>query len=90
MAKDNKTEAKEIEVALNTLKKKKEEAGIIPADKKKIKIVGGMKDFSGMTLKVKKGVIKDGQYYSYDAGTKWEDIDTFGRKNIRFSESDFD
>lgn len=84
-----KIESKELENAINSLKEGKVQRGVIPDDKKRIKIVGDMKDFSGMTLKITKGVVKNDIYKSYKAGTKWEDIDVFGRKNIHFSESDF-
>lgn len=84
-----KEEANEIEVALNVLKEKKEQAGQIPADNKKIVIIGGTQDFSGKSLRITKGLFKNDQNYSYAAGTKWEDIDLFGRKNIHFEESDF-
>ena len=79
----------EITDALSTLKKKKEDAGIIPADGKKIVVTDGRQDFSGKSLKIIKGLFKNGKNYSYKAGTKWEDIDVFGKKNIRFKESDF-
>lgn len=82
-------EKDDIELALNTLKKKKEEAGTIPSDNKKIVVVNGKKDFKGRSLKVNKGLFKNGQNYTYKAGTKWEDIDIFGKKNIHFNESDF-
>jgi hypothetical protein len=84
-----KEQANEIEAVLNAVKKDKEENGVIPADNKKIIIIDGQKDFSGKSLKIQKGLFKNGQNYSYAAGTKWEDIDIFGRKNIHFSESDF-
>lgn len=81
--------AKEFESALNALKKKKEEKGIIPSDNKKVVIIDGKKDFSGKVLKIQKGLFKNGQNYTYSAGTKWEELDVFAKKNIHFSESDF-
>jgi hypothetical protein len=87
--KKEQTKGIEIEAALNILKDKKEAAGLIPASNKKIVIVDGQKDFSGKSLKIQKGLFKNGQMYTYAAGTKWENIDIFGKKNIHFSESDF-
>lgn len=84
-----KIEKDDVELALNTLKKKKQEAGAIPNDNKKIVIINGKIDFKGKSLKVNKGLFKNGQNYTYKAGTKWEDIDNFGKANIRFNESDF-
>tara|TARA_R110000782_G_scaffold215919_1_gene303566 strand:+ start:385 stop:657 length:273 start_codon:yes stop_codon:yes gene_type:complete len=89
MKKKEKTLSSELEQAFNTLKKKREEAGSIPENGKKIVIVGEEKDFSGMALKVTKGVIRNGVYHSYKAGTKWEEIDVFGKRNIGFSYCDF-
>lgn len=91
MTKDKKNNElnSEIENTLNTLKKKKEERGNIPNNNKKIIIINNQKEFKGKSLKISKGLFKDGQNYVYKAGTPWEDIDIFGRKNIHFSESDF-
>lgn len=79
-----------VQNVLNTVKKSKEDKGEIPADNKKIRITGNANTFKGKSLKITKGLFKDGQNYSYPAGTKWEDIDNFGRKNISFSKADFD
>lgn len=85
-----KIEKGEVEKALNTFKEQKEKEGIIPKSNKKIVLMdNGVEDFSGMTLKITKGVIKNDVYYSYKAGTNWEAIDAFGKKNIRFNISDF-
>ena len=78
-----------IENVLNKVKKNKEDKGVIPADNKKIVITGNANTFKGKSLKITKGLFKDGQNYSYSAGTKWEDIDNFGRKNISFLITDF-
>ena len=85
----NKIESLELEKAINTVKTNKEEKGIIPKSEKKIVIINGEKDFSGMTLKISKALYKNNQNYVYKAGTKWEDIDIFGKKNIKFTENDF-
>jgi len=87
--KSKKLESKEIETAINMIKDKREEKGIIPATKKKLLIGGGVVNFSRKSLRIDKGLFKNGQNYSYKAGTSWEDIDAFGRKNIAFNESDF-
>ena len=79
-----------VQNVLNAVKKNKEDKGVIPADNKKIIITGNANTFKGKSLKISKGLFKDGQNYNYPAGTKWEDIDNFGRKNISFSEADFD
>ena len=79
-----------VQNVLNKVKKNKEDKGLIPADNKKIVITGNANTFKGKSLKISKGLFKDGQNYSYPAGTKWEEIDNFGRKNISFSEADFD
>ena len=84
-----KEQAGEIEAAVNKIKEEREENGIIQADNKRIVIIDGQRDFSGKSLKIEKGLFKNGRNYSYAAGTKWENIDNFGRKNIDFSESDF-
>ncbi len=86
--KNNKIENSDIQGALNTLKKSKEEKGIVPKSNK-IVIVNSKIDFKGKSLKINKGLFKGGQNYTYKAGTKWEDIDVFGKKNIHFKESDF-
>jgi len=75
--------------ALNTIKAEKQKKGVLPKDDKKIIIVNGIKDYSGKSLKVQKGLRKNGQDYIYKAGTNWEDIDEIGKKNIDFSDSDF-
>lgn len=88
--KNEKIEKDEIQDAINTIKKRKEEVGAIPVDNKKIVVVeNGKKNFSGMALKRAKSVIKNNVCYSYKAGTKWEEIDEFGKKNIDFNENDF-
>lgn len=88
--KDNKRiESKEIETAINTLKEKKEARGIIPTTGKKLIISNGVKNFNGKSLRINKGLFKNGQNYIYKAGTEWKDIDAFGQKNIVFKESDF-
>lgn len=79
-----------VQNVLNAVKKQKEDKGVIPADNKKIVITGNANTFKGKSLKIAKGLFKDGQNYLYKAGTKWEDIDNFGRKNISFSKADFD
>lgn len=84
-----KEEEKEFSAAINALKEKKAAEGIIPNDNKKIKIINGHKDFSGKKLKIQKSFFKNGEMYSYVAGTAWEDLDAFAKKNIHFSESDF-
>ena len=90
MTKDNKiTESSDLDKALDVLKTKREEKGIIPKSDKKTIIVNGKKEFTGKSLKIDKGLFKDGQNYTYRAGTKWADIDVFGKKNISFAESDF-
>lgn len=89
MKKDiRKEQAEEIAAAFNAVISEKEVQGIIPATAK-IAIIDGHKDFSGKSLRITKGLFKNNQNYSYAAGTKWEDIDVFGRKNIHFEESDF-
>mgnify|MGYP005990432401 CR=1 FL=1 len=87
--KDKKIESKELEKALNKIKSQKEEKGDIPKNNKKIVIVNGRKEFKGRSLKIEKRLFKNGQNYVYLAGTKWDDIDEFGKKNLCFSESDF-
>ncbi len=87
--KNNEKLDSQLENALNTIKAKKEQAGIIPKNNKKIIIINGVKDFKGKSLRIGKGLFKRGQNYLYKAGTKWEDIDNFGKKNIHFSETDF-
>lgn len=90
MSKKEKIDNVEIESAINQIKRDREERGAVPTTSKKILVIeNGVKSFSGMSLKKTKGVIKGGVYYSYKAGTKWEDIDSFGKKNIDFLESDF-
>lgn len=89
MTKDKKIESSELDKALDVLKAKKEESGIIPKSSKKTIIVNGKKEFKGKSLRIDKGLFKNGQNYTYKAGTKWADIDVFGKKNISFSESDF-
>lgn len=89
MTKNKNNESNEIAGVLNGLRTSKEEKGIIPKSNKKIIVVNGQKEFKGKSLKINKGLYKDGQNYVYPASTKWEDIDNFGKKNIHFSESDF-
>jgi len=85
-----KIEKEDLQNAIDTIKKKKEFDGSIRSDNKKIIITeNGIENFSGMTLRITKGVIRNDVYYSYKAGTKWEDIDIFGKKNISFNKSDF-
>lgn len=84
-----KEDAQDIEIALNAIKNKKVEEGIIPNDGKKIAIIGGQEDFSGKKLKIQKSFFKNNQQYTYAAGTAWEDIDLFGKKNIQFEKTDF-
>lgn len=87
--KDKKLESKELEEALNKIKSQKEKQGDVPKNNKKIVIVNGRKEFKGKSLKIEKRLFLNGQNYVYLAGTKWEEIDEFGKKNIHFSESDF-
>lgn len=84
-----KIKSDEIQAAISTLKTNKEEKGIIPATNKKIIIRSGVSNFKGKSLKIDKGLFKNGRNHFYKAGTKWEDVDAFGKKNIVFSESDF-
>jgi len=79
----------ELEKTFAAIKGEKEVKGLIPSDGKKIVIIDGRKDFSGKALKIQKGVFKNGQMYTYSAGTKWEELDAFAKKNIVFSEGDF-
>ena len=79
----------EITAAINTVKKQKEDKGIIPKNNKTIVMIDGQKDYKGKTLKRQKCVYVNNQNYSYPIDTKWEDIDIFGRKNIKFSDKDF-
>lgn len=81
--------AKDIEVALETIKTAKEQKGIIPTTNQKIVIAGTSEQYKGKILKVTKRLLKGGQNYSIPAGTKWEDIDNFHRINISFSKADF-
>ncbi len=78
-----------VQNVLNKVKKAQEDKGVIPADNKKIIITGNADTFKGKSLKISKGLFKNGQNYNYPVGTKWEDIDNFGRKNISFSKADF-
>ena len=87
MTKEMTTET--VQNVLNQVKKNKEDKGVIPADNKKIIITGNANTFKGKSLKITKGLFKNGRNYKYPAGTKWEDIDNFGRINISFSKADF-
>lgn len=80
----------DFENALNTIKKAKETKGIIPGNNKKIIIKGNSEQFTRKTLRIDKRLFKDGENYLVPAGTKWEEIDNFHRKNISFSKADFD
>lgn len=79
----------DIENALNILKETKEKNGSIPSNGTKIKVAGEETNFDGKTLRISKSVYVNGRSKTYAAGTAWEAIDAFGKKNIVFSASDF-
>lgn len=91
MTKDIKKDEKstEFQNVLSSLKKEKEDKGAILPNNKKIIIKGNANLFKGKSLKIDKGLFKDGENYVAPAGTKWEDINNFLRKNISFSQADF-
>jgi len=78
-----KEEAQEI---INAVKDEQIKEGIID---KTPQIVVVSTDFAGKKLKISKGLYKNGRQITIEAGTKWEDVSPFLRKNIKFTEKDF-
>lgn len=81
---NGKNGAQVIEGALNALKTKAENEGLKPKTTSVI-----IRDFAGKTLKRSKSVMHNKQQFFVKAGTKWEDVDVFARRNIVFSDADF-
>lgn len=83
---DSKSDAgKEVENIMNSVMKKKIENGDIPKTTTQVLV----KDFAGKVLKRTKSVFVGGTQYFVNAGTKWEDVEKFMRKNTRFTDADF-
>jgi hypothetical protein len=83
---DSQNVGKEAEEILNSIKDHKINEGIIPRTTTKIRI----QDFAGKVLCRSKSIYMGGVQYFVKAGTKWEDVDKFARKNIAFTEADFE
>ncbi len=83
---DSKSEGKEIEEIMNSITDKKIETGDLPSSTSHVLV----QDFAGKVLRRTKSVFISGTQYFVKAGTKWEDVDKFARKQISFSDADFE
>lgn len=79
------SDAEEVAEAINTIKEHDVKNGRMPKTAS-VKI----EDFAGKVLKRTKSVIKGNNQVTVEKGTKWEDIDAFGRKQISFQKEDFE